>query len=150
MLEEIIGSAVIKYHKTPGSLPVHVDISDQILIVSADAVLLEQVLLNLFDNVSSHGEHATKIWLHIRVEKENVILSVEDDGVGIPSALFDQVLDGTVHLIRKQADSSRNMGIGLSVCRTIIMSHGGNLQIKKSPHGGAAIEFNLPCKEDLP
>lgn len=149
VLEEIIGSAILKYHQTVGSLPVKVDKLDSIVMVPADGMLLEQVLINLFDNVSAHAEGATQIWLHISPEKDRITLSVEDDGTGIPASLLPHLLDGTMQQSgRARSDDRRNMGIGLSVCHSIIRAHGGELRAGSSVHGGAAFTFTLPCKEE--
>ena len=149
VLEEIIGSAILKYHQTAGSLPVKVDTLDSIVMVPADAMLLEQVLINLFDNVSAHAEGATQIWLHIVHEEKRITLSVEDDGSGIPVSLLPHILDGTMQQSKHtRPDDRRNMGIGLSVCNSIIRAHGGELSAGKSRHGGAAFTFTLPCKEE--
>lgn len=149
VLEEIIGSAILKYHATPGTLPVEVDSPDEILVVPVDGVLIEQVLINLLDNVSAHAEGATKIWLHVFRADSDVVVSVEDDGTGISPLQLPHLMDGTVHSTdQNRSDGHRNMGIGLSVCRTIINAHGGSLRAEKSRHGGAALRFNLPVKED--
>ena len=133
VLEEIIGSAILKYHSTPGTLPVEVDSPDEILVVPVDGVLIEQVLINLLDNVSAHAEGATKIWLHVSRENSDVVVSVEDDGAGISPLQFPHLMDGTVHSTgQSRSDGHRNMGIGLSVCRTIICAHGGSLRAKKA------------------
>ena len=150
VLEEIIGSAVLKYHQMKDALPVRVDVMDQILMVPVDALLIEQVLINLFDNVSAHAEGATQIWLHTVRKGDRIYLSVEDDGKGIPRSLLTHILEGTMPQSgREQADDRRNMGIGLSVCRSIICAHGGELTAGKSLHGGAAVGFDLPCKEEI-
>ena len=149
VLEEIIGSAILKYHETPGTLPVNVEATDDIILVPADGVLIEQVLINLFDNVSAHAEGASQIWLTMKKSEEKVTLSVEDDGAGIPTALLPHILDGTFQQTgRIRSDDRRSMGIGLSVCRSIINAHGGELSAGKSSHGGAAFTFDLPCREE--
>ena len=96
VLEEIIGSAILKYHQTPGSLPVRVETPEDILLVPADGVLLEQVLINLFDNVSAHAEGATQIWLYAAATDDRVVVSVEDDGQGISAAQLPHILDGSL------------------------------------------------------
>jgi len=149
VLEEIIGSAITKYHRLPGSLPVESDTLRDIILVPMDAMLIEQVLINLFDNVSAHAEGATKIWIHLRKENGMVFISVEDDGCGIPASILPQILDGTYLSKRSRSDNRRSMGIGLSVCRSIIEAHDGQLFAGKSRHGGAAFEYSLPCKEDM-
>ena len=96
VLEEIIGSAILKYHQMPGTLPVRVETPEDILLVPADGMLLEQVLINLFDNVSAHAEGATQIWLTAAASADHITISVEDDGPGIPSALLPSILSGTL------------------------------------------------------
>ncbi|MBP5169041.1 MAG: DUF4118 domain-containing protein [Oscillospiraceae bacterium] len=149
VLEEIIGSAILKYHQSEDSLPVSVDAPGEIIIVPMDAMLIEQVLVNLFENVSIHAADATKIWLHVSRSHNTVRISVEDDGPGIPNHLLSCVKDGTmIHSEQQPADAHRNMGIGLSVCRSIILAHGGSFAAEKSIHGGAALCIDLPCKEE--
>lgn len=149
VLEEIIGSAIVKYHRTEGSLPVKVDHPADIILVPMDAMLIEQVLINLFDNVSAHGESATQIWLSVVTGPGQVILRVEDDGVGIPDEAIPIVFNGTFHKqTSERPDTRRNMGIGLSVCQTIIHAHGGEMTAGRSNHGGALFSFSLPCEED--
>lgn len=148
-LEEIVGSAIIKYRRTAGALPVRVDRPEHLLLVPMDPILIEQVLINLFDNVSTHAQGATQIWLHISREKDRVVIRVEDDGTGIPAALLPTVFDGGVHRSKQNsADDRRNMGIGLSVCLTIIRAHNGDMTAGKSAHGGATFSFYLPCMEE--
>ena len=148
VLEDIIGSAILKYRRSENALPVCVDSLEQILLVPMDGILIEQVFINLFDNVSVHARGATQIWLHIHPEEDRVVLSVEDDGQGIPQQRRQQVLNGDVQSDRSGADNRRGMGIGLSVCATIIRAHGGEMTADSSVHGGAALRFYLPWREE--
>ena len=149
VLEEIIGSAILKYHRAPTALPVQVSTPDEILLVPMDGVLIEQVLINLFDNVNAHAKGATQIWLSVSSGAQEVTVSIEDDGPGIPASSLPQLLDGTMQqTARSRSDDRRNMGIGLSVCNSIIRAHGGRFSAGQSRHGGAAFRFTLPCKEE--
>lgn len=149
VLEEIVGSAILKYRRAPDALPVHVTQPEQILIVPMDATLIEQVLINLFDNVSAHGRTATRIWLAITCNPGRAVLCVEDDGVGVPDHRLPELLDGSGHRgAQERPDARRSMGIGLSVCRTIVRAHGGDMKIGRSPRGGVAVKFYLPCEAE--
>lgn len=143
VVEEIVGSAIVKYHRAQDALPVQVDAPETILIAPMDATLIEQVLLNLFDNASAHAQGATGIWLSVREEPGRVVLRVADDGAGIPPARLPTLFDGGV----SGGDGGRGMGIGLSVCRSIVRAHGGELTAGNNPGGGAYFEFDLPCTE---
>lgn len=148
VLEEIVGSAVVKYRRAPDALPVRVDRPERIALVPMDGMLIEQVLVNLFDNVSAHARGATQIWLHIAYAPDRVEIRVEDDGAGIPEALWGKLFDGGAHpSAQSRADDRRSMGIGLSVCRSIVRAHGGDMKAGRSAHGGAAMSFYLPCSE---
>ena len=148
VLEEIIGSAVLKYRSTPGALPVAVDRPKDILVIPMDATLIGQVLQNLFDNVNAHAVGAGRIWLHIEEAEDAVSISMEDDGPGIPPQLLPQLERGSLSRSSSRPDDRRNMGIGLSVCRSIILAHGGSFTIENSrAHGGARFTFTLPYKE---
>lgn len=143
VVEEIVGSAIVKYRRGENALPVHVRQPEKILTAPMDATLIQQVLLNLFDNVSAHAQRATGIWLTIEERPGRVQLRVEDDGAGIPPAKRARLFDGQT----AAGDDGRHMGIGLSVCRTIVRAHGGELIAGQSDLGGAAFTFNLPCAE---
>ncbi len=145
VLEEIIGSAVHKYRRAADALPVRVEAPDEILVVPMDAVLIEQVLLNLFDNVSAHAQNATQIWIYVCAGADKVSISVEDDGVGMSREQRSRMLEGAQ--FSEQSDKKRGMGIGLSVCRSIIHAHHGTLSAGRSAHGGLALRFELPVKE---
>lgn len=147
-LEEIIGSAIVKYRRATDALPVHVDMPERLLMVPMDAMLIEQVLVNLLDNVSAHAQTATQIWIHVACAPDHIAVGVEDDGEGIPAHRLAGLFDGTFHQSgQSRPDDRRSMGIGLSVCRTIVRAHGGDMRAGKSAHGGAAITFCLPCSE---
>lgn len=114
-----------------------------------DATLIEQVLINLFDNVSAHAGTATGIWLDIARQEGRVVVSVEDDGRGIPPGMLPGLFDGGAHRrAQGRPDDRRSMGIGLSVCRSIIHAHGGEMYAGRSPRGGARFRFTLPCEDD--
>lgn len=148
VLEEIIGSAILKYRREPGAFQVNVDQTERIIVVPMDGMLIEQVLINLFENVTSHALSATQIWLHISCQPGRVMISVEDDGVGISQNQLATIFDGAARQkAQDRSDDRRSMGIGLSVCRSIIRAHGGDMKADRSIHGGAAFSFYLPCSE---
>ena len=149
VLEEIIGSAVLKYHRSAGALPVEADSLPEILTVPMDGTLIEQVLIDLFENVNHHAEGADRIWLHIAETPGAVTLSVEDNGPGLSPSVLQLLQSGKTAVPAVSSDARRNMGIGLSVCRSIIRAHGGELRVGNSRrHGGACISFSLPEKEE--
>ena len=146
--EEIVGVSVSKFTKRFPAIHVSIEVPDEVLMVPMDATLIEQVLLNLFENVVAHGENASHIEVTIARAGNHAVLSVEDDGVGFPDSLLKSVFDGRAMLLRSQPDGRRNMGIGLSVCRSIIRAHGGDITASNRARGGGCVKFWLPCEEE--
>lgn len=146
VLEEIIGSAIGKFRKHHPTMPVTVRKPDEILLASVDPMLIEQVLLNLMNNAVIHGKTTTCVTIVMRQTGDDIAITVADDGQGIPESVLPHLFDGSATSTR-HADAQRNMGIGLSVCRTIIAAHGGRIHADQTPQG-ASFTFTLPaCKE---
>ena len=114
-----------------------------------DAMLIEQVIINLLFNVAIHGKTATKAVLSAGKEGAFVAIKVEDDGNGIEPAVMKHLFDGFGNgkMGQLRGDSVRTMGIGLSVCKTIVTAHGGTLIAGNRPEGGASFTFILPAEE---
>ena len=144
-LEEVIGAAVLSFRKRNPSVAVDVSVPDSLLMVPIDPVLIQQVLQNLMDNAVIHGRTTD----HIRVEASAAggmaVVSVLDNGDGIPNSYLDHLFDGSIALSGPQSsDRTRSLGIGLSVCRAIIQAHGGTISARNNPEGGACFSFTLP------
>ena len=135
--EEVIESAVAKFSRKP-TLPVEVQLPDEVLI--------EQVLLNLLENAARHGKTATKVTVSLERKKKNAVITICDDGEGINPHLLPKLFDSSTHQTQ-QGDTKRNMGIGLSVCRTIVQAHGGTIRGENRPEGGAQFTIELPMEE---
>ena len=143
--EEVIESAVAKFSRKP-TLPVEVQLPDEVLVVPMDEVLIEQVLLNLLENAARHGKTATKVTVSLERKRKNAVITICDDGEGIDPHLLPKLFDSATHQTQ-QGDTKRNMGIGLSVCRTIVQAHGGTIHGENRPEGGAQFTIELPMEE---
>ena len=144
LAEEIVSSAVQKFRKHSPDFPVTVHVPDEILIVPMDAVLIEQVLINLMDNSVMHGQSATRITITVRTDGSRAIFCVDDDGVGIAEKTLPHLFDGTLPLHNTDTDTSHHMQIGLSVCMSIVRAHNGTMAAENLPKGGARVWFALP------
>lgn len=145
-VEEIVAESVRKFKKQFPGQTVSVSVPDELLMVPMDAILVEQVIINLLENAVLHGKGATKIQLTVRRTLSDAVIEVRDNGVGIKEEVFPHLFDG---YFRQQSsngntDSKRNMGIGLSVCMSIVKAHGGMMGAENLPEGGAQFRFTLP------
>ncbi len=145
MLEEVISETVINFKKRNPGVDVSVSLPDSLYFVPMDAMLIEQVLLNIMDNAAIHGGCTTKITISAEVKDKFVEISLADNGHGIEKKLLDHLFDDSLPFAKLRSDdSSRRMGIGLSVCRTIVQAHGGTIEAGNQPQGGAVFKFTLP------
>ena len=146
--EEVIEGAVAKFSARGGKLPVHVHLPQEVLLVPMDELLMEQVLLNLLENAATHAQGATQVNITLEGKNGAARIVVEDDGAGIPAEKLKNLFDSSAHQ-SQQGDKKRNMGIGLSVCKTVVQAHGGTIYGENaSHHGGARFVIELPMEED--
>lgn len=143
MVEEVVGEAVGRMTQRFARRNIIVEIPDEVLFVKMDGLLIEQVIINLIENAIRHSLPETNITLKVWLDNNFVFFMVEDEGEGIAedrlATLFDQ---------NKQphtGDLSRGLGIGLSLCMTIIKAHGGWMSAEnREDITGARFTFTLP------
>ena len=121
----------------------------EMLLVPMDGILIEQVLMNLMENSVQHGKTVRKIRIRVTCDKAKVTTAVEDDGCGISKSVLPSVFEGKFSGQDQDGpDSRRNMGIGLSVCMSIVKAHHGNMKAENAENGGARVSFWLPMEEE--
>jgi len=146
--EEVIEGAVAKFTSRGGKLPVRVHLPQEVLLVPMDELLIEQVLLNLLENAAIHAEGATEVDVTLERKGDVARITVEDNGVGIAHDKLNNLFDSSAHQ-SQQGDRKRNMGIGLSVCKTVVQAHDGIIYGENvSRHGGARFVIELPMEEE--
>ena len=149
--EEIVAEAVSKFHTRFPETHVSVSVPPELVMVPMDAVLVEQVLTNLMENAVLHGKTVSRIELCVRCEGSEAIFSVSDDGCGIDPRILPRLFTAMFpHAQEQRGDVRRNMGIGLSVCMSIVRAHGGRMTAQNRKEGGACVSFALPLEEDSP
>lgn len=148
--EEVIGEAVSRFRKMYPHQQVEVHIPDRLLLVAMDAMLIEQVIINLLVNVALHGGEGAKAVLTLLDENGFAVFRIDDNGKGFDDLVLRRLLDGQNPNSGENCaeDTRRTMGIGLSVCRTIINVHGGSLTVRNRLEGGASVRFTLPAREE--
>lgn len=143
VLEELIDSVLVKFKKRCPNQEVTIEIPDDFISIPMDPILIEQVLLNLLENAVYHARGMTELILKVEITEKKAIFSVLDDGCGLPSD-SRQLFNGYMNHQTTPSDGSRNnMGIGLSVCSTIIKAHGGKIYAQNREIKGAHFYFIL-------
>ena len=145
LVEEIISSGVMKFKKRFPDIKVTVRMPEELVMVPMDGILVEQVLVNLLENAAIHGKCTTEIVICVQEEDTKIRIAVEDNGGGIRESALPKIFDGSMQSEEgKESDAKRNMGIGLSVCRTIVKAHKGSMKAENKETGGARFTFWLP------
>ena len=125
-----------------------VTIPDEFVSIPMDAVLIEQVLTNLLENAFIHARGMTRLELEVRLTEGTAAFTVRDNGCGIREDRLTDLFTGYLGSSDRQGDAARrNMGIGLSVCATIIKAHGGVISARNRSDGGAEFTFTLTMEE---
>jgi len=147
-LEEVVPSAVRRFHKRLPDAKVKVRIPDDFIMVPMDATLIEQVLINLLENAVYHGGSTQPIELTVTTDATDAIFHLRDYGNGIDPQHLDTLFDGYTADRNHSSDSHKGMGIGLSICKTIINAHHGTI-VAKNHSDGAEFIFTLPLGENV-
>jgi len=102
---------------------------------------LRRALINLIENACKYGERAE---VALTVQGEHLLIAVRDRGPGIPEADRQRVFDPFVRLETSRSRETGGIGLGLSIARTIVHSHGGEIRLDNRPEGGLEVVLELP------
>ncbi|HZP90129.1 MAG TPA: PAS domain-containing protein [Actinomycetota bacterium] len=111
-------------------------------VVSADRAMLERVIENLLVNAATHTPATSRVWVRVRRTRKGVLLSVDDDGPGVPDELKSAVFEA-FHRGPGTADRPGS-GLGLSLVRRFAELHGGRAWVEDRPGGGASFQVLVP------
>ncbi len=144
--EEIVAEAISQIRKRFPGRKIHVKAPDELLVVPMDGTLIEQVLMNLIENAIKHSPEDSDIEVEVTRESQFALFEVRDHGKGISEEDFPYLFESYVPDGKRTADSARGMGIGLSICLSIIKAHHGTLEAVNRSGGGAVFQFRLPLE----
>ncbi len=145
-VEEIVSAAILRLKKRLPEAAVNVSVPDELLIIPMDAILIEQVLINLLENAIIHSQSKEPILCYVDDDNATVTFHVKDYGIGIDPERLGNIFDGNSYIGNKESDSKKGMGIGLSICKTILTAHGGTINARNHAQG-AEFYFTLPKGE---
>jgi two-component system sensor histidine kinase KdpD len=144
-LEEVVGSALASCAPVLFGRPVRVDLAQDLPLLQLDAVLIERVLCNLLENAAKYTPAGSAIDLAARATSDSVVLTVDDQGPGLPrgkeEAIFQKFERGS------KESATPGVGLGLAICRAIVGAHGGTITAETRHEGGARFTVRLPRGE---
>ena len=148
VLDELIDTVLVKFRKRCPHQEIIVDLPEEFVSIPMDAMLIEQVLINLLENTVAHAKGMTRLWLQVHCVNGVARFSIRDNGCGIAPERLPLLFSGYLVQENIPADGRRsNMGIGLSVCAAIVKAHGGEIWAKNLETGGAEFCFTLETED---
>ncbi len=141
-LEEVVGVALIRLDDRLRGHPVTVTLPPDLPLVALDAVLMEQVLVNLLENAVKYTPPDTPIEISAVATAGSVRVDVADRGPGLPPGEEGRIFDKFYRAAG--AGTQGGIGLGLTICRGIVTAHGGRIWAENRPGGGAVFRFTLP------
>jgi two-component system sensor histidine kinase KdpD len=145
-LEELVGAALNRVDSRLTGRDVHVDLPRELPLVPCDAVLIEQVLINLLENAAKYSTGAIDISASVRGRE--VVVDVADRGPGIAEGQEKRIFDKFQRAGRE--GNPEGVGLGLTICRAIVSAHGGRIWVQNRAGGGASFQFALPIEGEAP
>lgn len=121
--------------------------SDEVLLAKMDSHLIMQVLINLIDNAIKYTPAGSEIIVQCLKKDSMIEISVADNGDGIQDKDKAMLFDMFYTVKKSVADSQRGMGIGLSLCKSIVQAHGGTIAVSDNVPHGTIFTITLPSEE---
>jgi two-component system KDP operon response regulator KdpE len=143
--QHVIQSVLRQLRDRLSGLRVQTDLASTLPLVSADSRRIEQVLFNLLDNARKFAPEGSTITVRAEQADGTVVISVIDQGPGIPAAERERVFERFYQLEQPTTRNVGGSGLGLAICKAIVEAHGGWIDVTAAPGGGASFAFSLPA-----
>jgi two-component system sensor histidine kinase KdpD len=129
---------------------VRVNLPADLPLLFVDGDLMSQLLINLVENAVRYTPPTATIEIGASFARGRVTIRVADDGPGLPPGSETKVFDKFFRGTTATADGRRGVGLGLAICRSIVLAHGGEIRAANRPTGGAEFTIALPCTTQPP
>lgn len=142
-VEEVVAEAFSRLQKRLPHAQISVKVPENFLMIPMDAMLIEQVIINLLENAVVHANSKKPIEFTVTENANQVTFQVKDYGIGIAPERLSTIFDGTPYTSEQVSDMHKGIGIGLSICKTIIVAHSGTIHATNHENG-CIFTFTLP------
>lgn len=147
LVDDVITEAL--HHVNRKSVEHHITVrhKEDYLLAKMDAKLMVQVIINIVDNAIKYTPKGSNILIKTWKQEDKAVITIADDGDGIPDDMKERVFDMFYSGANKIADSRRSLGLGLSLCRSIVNAHGGKITVSDNTPHGTVFTVTLPAGE---
>jgi len=147
LLEDVITEALLHIHHHSQDHSIETFLADEFLMARMDSRLIIQVIINIVDNAIQYTPSGSHIQIHVRKEHAEIIVEISDDGPGVSSEALPKLFDMFYTADNVRGDGRRGLGLGLSLCKSIILAHGGSISAYQNKPTGIKFCFTLPAEE---
>lgn len=147
LIEEVFQEALKHIDRNKVNHTIKVDIDDEFIMAYMDARLIIQVMINIVNNAIKYTFDGSEIILSAKRIGDTVSIKISDNGNGISDQSKEHIFDMFYTASQGKADSRRGLGLGLSLCRSIILAHKGKIDVYDNIPNGTVFEFTLKLVE---
>lgn len=144
-IDDLIKEIIMEFHGTFKTHKIMLDGQTRQKII-ADKNRIRQVIINLINNAIKYSPKADKVIINTKKETKNIVVKVQDFGIGIPKAQQDRIFDRFYQVDNLKAKTYPGLGLGLYIAKEVIENHQGKLWLKSQEHKGSSFYFSLPIK----
>lgn len=150
-VRDVLRAAVDRVKRRLGARKVQWDFPDQVTLVMADPSLLEQALVNILENAIAYSPDRTAIEVAAYEDRNNMVISIEDEGPGIPTAELERVFE-KFRRMEEATDRGKGAGLGLAISKGFVEAMGGRIAAASPIHEGhgTRILISLPKERATP
>lgn len=145
MIEDIVNEALAHVNREKKNYQIKVDIKDDYLMADMDARLIIQVIINLVDNAIKYTPTGSIIKIIAYKKDDMIYIEVCDSGEGIPDSEKSNIFEKFYTLNNGLVDSKKSIGLGLSLCKSIVEAHEGTISVTDNKPQGSVFIFTLPA-----
>ena len=147
LLDEVIEEALLHVSRRSAEHVIETILGDELLMAKMDSRLIVQVIINIVDNAVKYTPAGSHITISAKKDGQFARIEITDDGPGISDAAKTKLFDMFFTADNISADGRRGLGLGLSLCKSIIHAHGGTIYVKDNAAQGTVFGFTLLAEE---
>jgi two-component system sensor histidine kinase KdpD len=146
-VRDILGAALERVSRRLGERRVTRDFPPELALVKADSALLEQALVNILENAIAYSPDNSTIELAAYEDRNNVVLSIEDEGRGIPTAELERVFE-RFRRMEESSDRGKGAGLGLAISKGFVEAMGGRIAAASPIHDGRGTRILISLRKE--
>ena len=147
LIQDLIDEALHHIDHRKSEHQIRVKLDDELMMVRVDAHLIVQAVINIVNNAITYTPAGSTILIHAFRKGKMAYVEVADNGSGISDKDKKQIFDMFYTANNESGDSRRGLGLGLSLCKSIVNAHGGEIYVKDNSPKGTVLGFSLLAED---